>query len=382
MHLDYGEDSLSEITHEFFYEQQSNSSGYSPFLILEHFVKQTDLKETTESDSQMVYSSTLHESTVKLYINKSTFLIDQITFLSHDELYGDVLNTYTYSNYKDVQSYFLAQKIDISKINGQIKDHVQLTDIKLIASYNLPISIPENYQIKEKEDPKSEAIITHYNDHIHFIELTHADNKTLVVEFNDFLCIAKAPLNSENGELILSKAQEIAPNKPIKYFVVGHHHPYSIGGIRPFVNTGAEIICNTENQDYIQYIVEAPRTLEPDALHESQKAAQYRLVTDSLTITDGTYEFQIFNIGGESEHTKDFMMYYFPIEHLLYEDDLAWISKDAPIKKAGKRQAGLYQAIVSRELNVDTIFQSWPISEYNVKSIFPFKELEASIQLK
>ena len=91
---------------------------------------------------------------------------------------------------------------------------------------------------------------------------------------------------------------------------------------------------------------------------------------------------KIYFIGEKSAHTKDFLIYYFPNEKLLFQDDLCWISSDGVIKKAGLRQIGLYNSIKELGLDVETIIQSWPVNNHNVKTKILFNELEKSIFLE
>ena len=104
-------------------------------------------------------------------------------------------------------------------------------------------------------------------------------------------------------------------------------------------------------------------------------------IKDSLTISDSKMELKIFLIGKKSDHTQDYMIYYIPSQKLLYQDDLTWISSDGVPKKPGSRQIGLYNAIKDLNLNVETIVQSWPTGRDNLKSIFPFKDLEETMKL-
>jgi hypothetical protein len=91
----------------------------------------------------------------------------------------------------------------------------------------------------------------------------------------------------------------------------------------------------------------------------------------------------IYLIGDKSVHTNDYLLFYFPAERLLLEGDLAWIPQDGELKKAGKRQAGLYNSIKELGIPVDTICQQWPVgNRYEVKSVFPFSELEESVIAK
>ena len=89
---------------------------------------------------------------------------------------------------------------------------------------------------------------------------------------------------------------------------------------------------------------------------------------------------KIYFIGKHSEHTIDYLIYYFPSEKVVFQDDLAWIANDGPIKKARSRQAGLYNAIKNLKLDVKTILQSWPVADYGVKTIIPFDDLEKSMK--
>ncbi|TYZ14178.1 hypothetical protein FY528_00130 [Hymenobacter lutimineralis] len=88
---------------------------------------------------------------------------------------------------------------------------------------------------------------------------------------------------------------------------------------------------------------------------------------------------QIHVIGSKSQHTNDYLVYYFPSEKLLFEDDLVWIARQGPSRKASARQVGLYQAIRDLKLPVETIVQSWPVQDYGVKTVIPFRELEQSV---
>jgi hypothetical protein len=113
-------------------------------------------------------------------------------------------------------------------------------DIKLLEK-------PVDYQLAEpKEESQPEIKITQYNDYIHLIDLIHTDDKVMIVELDDYLFIAEAPLNAKNGELIISEAKKIAPLKPIKYFAFGHHHPHYLGGVRAFVHKEATILCTDD----------------------------------------------------------------------------------------------------------------------------------------
>ena len=132
----------------------------------------------------------------------------------------------------------------------------------------------------------------------------------------------------------------------------------------------------------MDYIVNAPRTINPDLLQIEPKKIKTLELKDKLKITDGNYEMEIYYIGKKSEHTVDYQVYYFPKEKLLFQDDLVWINKNGQTEKAGTRQEGLYKAIKDLNIDVKTIVQSWPVSDYGVKTLIPFEELEKTINIK
>tara|TARA_R110002051_G_scaffold63132_5_gene114921 strand:- start:24293 stop:25747 length:1455 start_codon:yes stop_codon:yes gene_type:complete len=380
--LEFGGKDLFKVTNQMFEDHNFKIARYLPTRILNYFTLKK-IKIDNESNEQFaIYKTVINKTIVKLYIDKSNNLLTKITTLNDDELFGDVLTTYTYSNYIKIKNLSLALDIEIKKIDGKIFDQVHLSNATITDILPNLLERPTDYKLEDEVLPKLELKSEKYNDNIFFIELKHTDDRVLVVEFLDFLLVAEAPLNSENGELIIKEAQKIAPNKPIKYFVFGHYHPHYLGGVRPFVHKGAKIISSKQDQEYVSYIVKAKHTINPDSLEIQPKPLIFEEIKDSLTISDNRTEMKIFFIGKKSEHTNDYLIYYFPKEKLLFQDDLVWIPKEGEIKKARARQVGLYKAIIDLGIEVKEIIQSWPVSDYGVKTIIPFEDLEKSINIE
>lgn len=378
--IDYGDKEIAEINKSRYVDELMNTLRYTPVPMLTYF-KNANIKRIKKTDKEHdVYETKVNNTIVEVYIDKKTFLVNKITTLKHTPLYGDVQDVYYYHQYTYYLNTVYPKQVSIEKLNGKLKDEVKNIEINKVATFPLAMNRPKNYSIKKDTIINPNISVEQYNKHIYFISMHHSDDKVLLVNFKDFILIAEAPLSSENGELIIAEAKKIAPHKPIKYFVFGHFHDHYIGGIRAFVHKGAEIIHSNNTSEYVSTLVNAPHRLKPDSLQLNPKPLKSKLITDSLWISDGEYKIGIYVIGEQSSHTQDYLIYYFPKEKLLFEDDLIWIEKEGPIKKASKRQAGLYQAITDRKLQVDTIIQSWPLKSYGVKTIIPFNELEQSIK--
>jgi glyoxylase-like metal-dependent hydrolase (beta-lactamase superfamily II) len=379
--LDEHNQTFLPVTKEMYLDEIFLSARYSPALLLGYCYQHRVTK--INKGQFAVYQIHINHTFVTLYIRKANHLLAKVTTLSDDEFFGDVLTTITYQDYERVESVYYPQKILIDKMNGKLQDEITIKDFVLTKR------IPDTARLPKPNEYVMEAAVSaiplvqveRYNSHISFVELRHTDDRAMIVEFNDFLLVAEAPLNSANGELILKEARRIAPGKPVRYFVFGHYHPHYLGGVRPFIHAGAKILCTTEDQAYVKYLAAAKHQLHPDSLQLEPAALQIEPIQGSYTLSDGHFEMTVHHIGQQSGHTKDYLIYYFPEEKLIFEDDLVWIPRAGESKKAGLRQAGLYEAIQQRGLKVDTIIQSWPVLEGGVKTVIPFQDLKKSIEL-
>lgn len=355
------------------------SARYSPVFLINYFYKQNIPPDIEANDVFSSYTTTINKTVVKLYVNKSDCLLGKITTLNHDDLYGDVATTYIYKNYAMINKLTYPSLIYIEKMNGKLKDTVAIHTSNVVTPINI-LEKPIDYKVTEMdENPLLNTSVDKYSENIYFVELTHTDSRVMIVEFLDYLLVAGAPLNSENGEIIIREAKEIAPDKPIKYFVFGHHHPYYVGGIRAFIHQGATVLSRKQNSGYVKYLADAPHTLNPDSLELDPKTLRIEEIEERKFINDGHFEMQIYFIGNKSCHTNDYLIFYFPSLKLLYQDDLVRINQDGKVTKAGARQAGLYNAVKGLGLNVETIVQSWPLKEHSIKTIIPFQDLEKSV---
>lgn len=335
--FDFGDKKLFQVTKEMFKNQTFKTARYVPSRILNYFLSKKTAIDKESNEQFAIYKTTINKTIVKLYIDKSSCLLAKITTLNDDDLFGDVLTTYTYLNYIQINDLSLALNIKIKKIDGKILDEVHLNNAKFTDKIPKILERPSDYKLIDALLVKTEVETKKYNNNIHFIELKHTNDKVMLVEFLDFLLVAEAPLKSKNGELIFKEIKKIVPNKPIRYFVSGHYHPHYLGGIRPFVHRGAKIIASKQDQEYVSYIVKAKHTLNPDSLQLEPKPLVFEEIKNSLTISDKKTEMKIYFIGEKSEHTRDYLIYYFPKEKLLFEDDLVWIPRKGKVKKAGLR---------------------------------------------
>jgi hypothetical protein len=379
LHLDYGDQEIMTMSSNMFFEKLMNTARYTPLTLLQYVIQNNKNMVLKTTPEHAIYSTKINKYQTEIHIGLNTNLVEKIIYIGYDELYGDVKTTFNYSEYSSKEQVSFPKNITIKKINGKVIDQVEITNSALTSNLPELLIKPADFQIIEDEIQIYERLkTTKYNDFIYFIDLIHTDDKVMVVEFEDYVLVAEAPINSKNGELIISEVKKLIPYKPIKYFVFGHHHPHYLGGLRAFVHKEATILCTPMSKEYVEFIAKNSHLLQPDSLELKPKPLKTQIIKDRLLLGKNR-KMEIYCIGEKSKHTIDYLIYYFPEERLLFQDDLCWIPKNGEIKKASPRQLGLYNSIKDLNLNVETIIQSWPIESHKVKTVIPFSDLERSV---
>ncbi|QJD80823.1 MBL fold metallo-hydrolase [Spirosoma rhododendri] len=379
----HGDDKLTSVSRAMLDEHPLTAARYSPIRLIEYAYQHHLRPDSASSTNQATcYRTTINQTVISLFIRRADGLLDRATLLAPDDMLGDVLTTLTYQDYAAVGPSQQPTRVIVDKVNGKVRDQVRLTQSIVTDQAPTLLDTPADYRLDMTPTPVATARSEKYSDHVYFVTLPHTDDRVMLVEFTDFVLVAEAPLNSENGELIIQQAHQLIPDKPIRYFVFGHHHPHYLGGVRPFVHKGATILCSPGNDDYVTYLVQAPHRLKPDSLAMAPKPLKLEAVGARKTITDGQFSMDIYHIGSQSAHTSDYLIYYFPSEQLLFQDDLVWIPKTGKPTRISTRQTGLYRAIQQLGIPVRTVIQSWPVADMGVKTEIPFAELAASVDSK
>lgn len=375
---DYDARTLSTVTKKMTDAYLIQTARFTPVLLLDYFKKKNIAVSKASNNFYTQYEATINKMLVSLYVRNSDHLNYMTTILENDELYGDALTTITYDEFRNIEGLDYPSKIKIAKVNGRVNDEVTISVANMVSTAEILLNKPDPYTVMEDAISTPEVSVEKYSDHIHFITLKHTSNKVMVVEFSTYLMVVDAPLNTANGELVIHEAKKIAPGKPINYFSFGHHHPEYIGGLRAFVHEGSKIITTPGNKEYVKFIVNNPHALSNDILQKEPHA----LILDSMTsssknISDGKFEMKIYFLGVKSHHTGDYLIYYFPAEKLLFEDDMIQMKNSGEMIKANARQLGLYNAIKELNLDVSTIVQSYQAGK-DFKTTISFDDLEKS----
>ncbi len=218
------------------------------------------------------------------------------------------------------------------------------------------------------------AVFRTIADGVHEITLPAADTRSLAIEFADHVVLCEASLDNEAGTRLLAAIDEHLPGKPVRYVAFGHYHPHYTGGLRPVMARGATVVSPPLGAAFAREIASRPFLSPPDELAASGRAPAIETFVGERTFRDGTNELVLVDIGEDSHHTVEYVVFWLPRQRILFQGDLGWYGVGAGIRAGGERARGMLAAIDARKLPVETLVQGWPATG---RSSLPLVELRA-----
>ncbi|MFK7738057.1 MAG: hypothetical protein AB8B50_18665 [Pirellulaceae bacterium] len=360
------------------FEYLRTSCRYSPATLVRHVLnQQNEIEFDIDGEQEQLVAFGSHgDENFECRFSLESSQLDSIVWKRHHEMWGDQVIEFSYSDWELLGPVRYPTSI-VEKTFGTTTFRLSVLSAEF-EEFPASAKIPADYQLQPDESlPKELVEVDKYNDRITFLHVTHTDSRSTIVEFNDFLLVIDAPVSSRNGQLILDKIAELNLGKPVRYFAFGHHHPHYLAGMRSFVAQGATILTTSKTVPYLKQLVKFPHTRRPDDLADKPQPLKLKIFDGEAEITDGEYSMKVFDIGLDSMHTTDYLLFYFPKEKLLFQDDGVWLRKNAPVRE---RTKAIYDAVKKRELEVVDCIQSWPTKNYGVKTKIKFSELDAAVE--
>lgn len=235
---------------------------------------------------------------------------------------GDTLVEFDYSGYRDFGGVTFPSRIVRTQGGHPV---LELDVASVTANPAAAIAVPS--EVASSTAPAVVATIEPLAPGVHYIK--GGGHHSVAIEQQDHVVVVEAPLNEARSLAVIAKVKEAIPNKPIRYVVNTHHHFDHSGGLRTYVDEGATIVTHQANRPYYEQAWAAPRTLGPDRLSQSKKAARFETVSDKHVLTDGRRSIEVHHLAGNG-HNDGFLMVYLPAEKILIEVD-AWAPTPANV---------------------------------------------------
>jgi glyoxylase-like metal-dependent hydrolase (beta-lactamase superfamily II) len=156
---------------------------------------------------------------------------------------------------------------------------------------------------------------------------------SLAVEFADHVLLIEPGPQSEARALQgIAEVKKLIPGKPIRYGVPTHHHIDHTGGIAAAASEGMTLVVPEVDKAFFEKVLNAPRTLAPDALSKSGvKPKVEGFKGDKRVFSDATRTVEIHVIKG-LPHADGIVLAWLPKEKILvYADMFNYPPANAPV---------------------------------------------------
>lgn len=275
--------------------------------------------------------------------------VEQVKTWIDTPVLGDTLVETRFSDYRDFQGTRFPGEIVRSQ-GGHPVLALQIKEVK--ANGEVAIKVPDN--VAKAQPAAINVKVDKLADGVYY--LTGGTHHSVAIDQRDHIVLVEAPQNEARSQALIAKLKEIIPGKPVKYLINSHFHFDHSGGLRTFVDEGATIVTHQLNEPYYKKAWAAPRSLNPDRLANSKKAAKFETFGDKHVLSDGSRRIEIHNIAG-SGHNDGFALIYLPAEKILIEADAYTpAAAGTPLPASpNPYSVNLYENIQKLKLDVDKI---------------------------
>jgi hypothetical protein len=208
-------------------------------------------------------------------------------------------------------------------------------------------------------------------------DLSDIDSRTLIVEFADHLAVIEVGIGSANGERIVDSVRRKWPGKPIRYVLFSHYHPSYTGGLRALVAEGATVVTTPGNEEFVRHVVALPFRIQPDRLVRQPRPVKIVTFADRYELADSTNRLVAINYGERSQHTDEFVLFWFPQQKVLFETEHGWVCSNGTLR-AGRRAKGLLAWLGEQGLEVERFVQSFPMRDN--EAVVTREQLESLVE--
>jgi glyoxylase-like metal-dependent hydrolase (beta-lactamase superfamily II) len=257
-----------------------------------------------------------NKAKVNGYINEQN-LVERVETWIDNQFLGDMPFEAVYSDYKDVGGARFPMHI-VQRQGGYPIFDLNLTDVKLNAAVDIqPPQGRGGAPAPAAAAAAPAAQSQQLGDGVYLILGGYA---VIAVDFKDHIALIESGQNEARALAVIAEAKRLIPNKPIRYLINTHSHIDHSGGLRAFVAEGSTILTHQLNKAYLEKVLSAPHTLNPDKAQQSGRKPIVEGVGDKKVLTDGTHVIELYHLKNFTHH-DGMLIAYLPKEKVLLQAD-------------------------------------------------------------
>ena len=252
-----------------------------------------------------------NKAKVNGYINAQN-LVERVETQIDNPFLGDMPFEAIYSDYKDAGGVQFPMHI-VQKQGGYPVFDLTLSDVKVNGEAKIAPPAAAAAPPPAPASAQSEKL----GDGVYLITGGYA---VIAIDFKDHIALVESGQNEARALAVIAEAKRLIPGKPIKYLINTHSHIDHSSGLRGFVAEGSTILTHQVNKAYLEKVLSAPHTLNPDKAQLSGKKPIVEAVGEKRVLTDGVHVVELHHLQSFGHH-DGMLVAYFPKEKVLLEAD-------------------------------------------------------------
>lgn len=392
------------------WEERASKKEFFPKMINKTLIEPDwfkNWKQNTAINEQEYLTFSINDKVypITFFVNKESGLIDKISTMEWDVVYGDIEIEVRFDDWDLSQDIPFPMTVRMSQ-GGAPRWEIRRDSVQINPSFSgdhfdrpgdLKYVHNESFARRGWEVSQTMRMFTlsgayrpklkwdKLSDGIHYLSALPLDGiYTLVIEQQNGVVVVEPGMNDLKGEEVAKWINANIPNKPITHIIPTHHHNDHGAGIRPYIAEGADLVVHESAIDFYRAQINRPKSsVVIDALDRLQPREAESIIGVSSSkpylIDDPERPVTVYPV--MNGHVEDMTVSLVGNVNMLYAGDL-YVSGVARDKRSGTKRGpnvvpyhsaiSLNEAIKEFNIPADTLLGSHDVEPVSYQDLIDY----------
>ena len=392
------------------WEERASKKEFFPKMINKTLIEPDwfkNWKQNTVINEQEYLTFSINDKVypITFFVNKESGLIDKISTMEWDVVYGDIEIEVRFDDWDLSQDIPFPMTVRMSQ-GGAPRWEIRRDSVQINPSFSgdhfdrpgdLKYVHNESFARRGWEVSQTMRMFTlsgayrpklkwdKLSDGIHYLSALPLDGiYTLVIEQQNGVVVVEPGMNDLKGEEVAKWINANIPNKPITHIIPTHHHNDHGAGIRPYIAEGADLVVHESAIDFYRAQINRPKSsVVIDALDRLQPREAESIIGVSSSkpylIDDPERPVTVYPV--MNGHVEDMTVSLVGNVNMLYAGDL-YVSGVARDKRSGTKRGpnvvpyhsaiSLNEAIKEFNIPADTLLGSHDVEPVSYQDLIDY----------